>query len=133
MPKTPSSTSGPPPSRRGEHSPVADSSTQVSPDAGPDPAGEVKLFVLDLSKVYNMLDFHLAVRSALCPQFPGYGKNLDAFVDILRGGFGSFEYKEHIRLHVRGVRSASQFLRRDWKVILEILQEADNVELTLLD
>jgi hypothetical protein len=32
----------------------------------------------------------------LCPGFEGFGRNLSAFNDVLRGGFGLFEYDEPI-------------------------------------
>jgi len=38
------------------------------------------------------------VQRKLCPDFKEFGRNLDAFNDVLQGGFGLFEYGEPIKL-----------------------------------
>ncbi|HSX05369.1 MAG TPA: barstar family protein [Candidatus Saccharimonadales bacterium] len=46
----------------------------------------------------NLDTFYDEVQQQLCPDFKSFGRNLDAFNDVLRGGFGLFEYNEPIKL-----------------------------------
>lgn len=46
----------------------------------------------------DLESFYDEVQAKICPGFEGFGRNLDAFNDVLRGGFGLFEYNEPIRL-----------------------------------
>ena len=36
----------------------------------------------------DVSNIHTEVQRVLCPEFTGYGRNLDALADILTGGFG---------------------------------------------
>lgn len=45
-------------------------------------------------------DIHSEFGKKLCPKFRGYGKNMHAFIDILRGGFGSFDEDESVEITV---------------------------------
>ncbi len=57
----------------------------------------MKRFVLD-GDAFNGLDsFYDHAGEVLCPGF-GWGRNLDAFNDILRGGFGAFDCDEEMEL-----------------------------------
>lgn len=57
---------------------------------------KMKSFVIDGSKH----DFHSEINKNLCPKFKRYGKNYNAFVDILRGGFGEFQEDESVEITV---------------------------------
>jgi RNAse (barnase) inhibitor barstar len=58
----------------------------------------MKTIVLDGDKIVSLSTFYDETQRKLCPGFEGYGRNLDAFNDILRGGFGMYEYGEPFRL-----------------------------------
>lgn len=47
------------------------------------PARRKAIIILDCS-----LDIHNEVQRGLCNGWAGYGRNLDALADVLRGGFG---------------------------------------------
>lgn len=46
----------------------------------------------------NLPAFYDEIERKLCPGFEGFGRNLDAFSDVLFGGFGVFEPQESIVL-----------------------------------
>jgi hypothetical protein len=71
----------------------------------------MKLFILDALEK----DFHLEINKKLCPKFKRYGKNLNAFIDILRGGFGEFEEDESIEITIIN----SSKLNKIYKEILD--------------
>jgi len=69
----------------------------------------MKRFVLD-GAAFNGLDtFYDHAGEVLCPGFD-WGRNLDAFNDILRGGFGAFECGEEIELVWKGATKSKQDL-----------------------
>jgi RNAse (barnase) inhibitor barstar len=53
---------------------------------------------LDGNSFGNLDTFYDEVERKLCPGFEGFGRNLSAFNDVLRGGFGLFEYDEPISI-----------------------------------
>ena len=46
----------------------------------------------------NLDTFYDEFERKLCPGFEGFGRNLSAFNDVLRGGFYLFEYDEPISI-----------------------------------
>eukprot|EP00285_Hemiselmis_virescens_P002748 CAMPEP_0173415376 /NCGR_PEP_ID=MMETSP1356-20130122/84828_1 /TAXON_ID=77927 ORGANISM="Hemiselmis virescens, Strain PCC157" /NCGR_SAMPLE_ID=MMETSP1356 /ASSEMBLY_ACC=CAM_ASM_000847 /LENGTH=87 /DNA_ID=CAMNT_0014377619 /DNA_START=201 /DNA_END=464 /DNA_ORIENTATION=- len=57
--------------------------------------------------------------------FSGFGHNLDAFSDLLQGGFGHFEGGEKITIVIKGFRR-----KRDWMVeLVDIIQEKEHITL----
>jgi hypothetical protein len=48
--------------------------------------------------------------------FDGFGRNLDAFTDVLRGGFGHFQPWEFIKLVVRGKQAAEAHYPK-WSIL----------------
>ena len=91
-----------------------------------------KKFEIDCNNIYNLNDFYNEIVKNLCAQFYGFGRNLDAFEDILRGGFGSFEFKEPIKIiflnfkNLEGKRNNGKGINVE--VIRDILKSAENVE-----
>ena len=63
----------------------------------------------------------------LCPGFDGFGRNLNALVDILRGGFTVFEFGEEIIVEWQHFYRSGDFKYK--QDVLEIFAEAENVEL----
>ena len=60
----------------------------------------MKRFVIDGSLFADASSFFEHAGSVFCPDFD-YGRNLDALNDILRGGFGAFDYGEQIQIEWR--------------------------------
>ena len=62
-------------------------------------SGEIKEFVLEGNKFDNLQGFYDEVERVLTKDL-GWkiGRNLDAFNDVLGGGFGAFEYEEPIHI-----------------------------------
>lgn len=57
----------------------------------------MKRFVIDGNAFDSLESFYDHVGPLLCPGFP-WGRNLDAFNDILYGGFGTLDVGEAIEL-----------------------------------
>ena len=58
----------------------------------------MRTFIIDGSTFSNLEEFYIEVQKVLTDNFSGFGRNLDALNDVLRGGFGKFEYEEPIEL-----------------------------------
>ena len=85
----------------------------------------VRQIVLDFSDVTTASDCWDELNAKL--GFPGFGRNLDALVDVLRGGFGHFSYPEYAALTVFGRREALKMAGADlakWKLIAETLADS---------
>lgn len=83
--------------------------------------------IFDASKVTNNHEMHDLIQETFCPYFYGYGRNLDAFVDVCRGGFGLFEYMENIWV----VYTPPELWKGDQHFIAEIkkiLEEVENID-----
>ncbi len=60
---------------------------------------EIKTFVLDGNKFNTLEGFYDEVERVLTKDLDWkISRNLDAFNDVLRGGFGAFEYEEPIQI-----------------------------------
>jgi RNAse (barnase) inhibitor barstar len=58
-----------------------------------------KTVLLDGNEFFNLQSFYDAVENGLTKDLGwDMGRNLDAFHDVLRGGFGVYEYAEPVRL-----------------------------------
>jgi RNAse (barnase) inhibitor barstar len=56
------------------------------------------------------------------------GKNLDAFVDLLRGGFGRHDYNEPIVVKWINMKKSEDRLPNNlYKSLIEIFEDAENV------
>ena len=62
------------------------------------------------------------------------GRNLDAFDDILEGGFGKHDYDEKIIVRWMNYRKSEEYLdSRFLNPVVEILTEKENVEFERFD
>ena len=62
------------------------------------------------------------------------GRNLNAFNDVLRGGFGEFECEEKIILHWRNIKRSEKLLNKSfYNSVIEIIQEHENVTFKFLN
>lgn len=66
-------------------------------------------FILDSSQFDTLESFYDHVGEVLCPGF-AWGRNLDAFNDILRGGFTTFDYEQPITLVWKNISKAKRDL-----------------------
>lgn len=57
-----------------------------------------KIFIIDGNNFKTLDEFYDEVQKELTNNFKEFGRNLDAFNDILRGDFGKFEYGEPIKI-----------------------------------
>ncbi len=88
----------------------------------------LKEFVLDGAKMKSSEDFYLEVERVLCPSLKKMGRNLHAFRDVLRGGFGAFAEGQHFQLKIVNKKQMKKslqegFVTKDFK----ILEETENV------
>jgi len=114
--------------------PVHEATLVALIEAGPDDLaplpGGVPVIDLDGSLVYDRDDFYDQVSERLVPSAQ-WGRNLDAFNDILRGGFGTPEGPFVIRWHESAATRAR--LGVDFDVLIDIIRQhgADGVHLDL--
>lgn len=92
----------------------------------------MKVFELDGNNFNDMDSFYDEVNSKLCPQFEGFGSNLDAFNDVLRGGFLAFEYNENIELNWKQSDKSKADLAEQFKELIDIIRDHKHIKLTLL-
>ncbi|MHA1961616.1 MAG: barstar family protein [Candidatus Thorarchaeota archaeon] len=92
--------------------------------------GRTKLFVFDGHRATTLGAFFDEVIRVLCPDFKRFGRNWDAFVDVLRGGFGQFEEGEKIRVAFVNRAAMKRSLEESqYRKIFSIIEESENVEL----
>ena len=58
----------------------------------------MKAFTLDGDRFDDLESFYDEVQRQLCPDFEGFGRNLGALNDVLRGGFGTFDVEAPIEI-----------------------------------
>ena len=90
----------------------------------------MKEFILDGARMQSVDDFFDEVQRVLCPRFTRFGKNWDAFRDVLRGGFGEFDIDEKIGIRITSKKKAKKSLpESQWKKIIRYIEDAENVVL----
>ena len=87
----------------------------------------IKEFVLDFSSVKTFGECYDVINDKL--GFDGFGRNLDALVDILRGGFGHFATPEWASLVIIGREHAARIAKKcneldRWKIMEEIFTDS---------
>jgi RNAse (barnase) inhibitor barstar len=89
----------------------------------------VKAFVLDGKRVESLSDFYDEIHRVLCPSFSGFGRNWNALVDVLRGGFRTFEEGESLQVILANSKVVEKNLAdSEVRQIMKIFTEADNIE-----
>jgi RNAse (barnase) inhibitor barstar len=77
-----------------------------------------------------MNEFYSEIEKNLCMNFT-MGRNLDAFNDVLRGGFEMHEYGETINLVWKNSEKSRISIGSEFNTIVEIIKENGNVNLIL--
>jgi RNAse (barnase) inhibitor barstar len=88
----------------------------------------MKEFILDGKNMTSVENFYQEVQRVLCPSFKKMGRNLHAFRDVLRGGFGAFDEDEPIHLWIIHKKQMNEYLRENFvNSIFKIIDESTNV------
>jgi hypothetical protein len=88
----------------------------------------MKEFVLDGKNMTSVEKFYEEVQRVLCPSFSKMGKNLHAFRDVLRGGFGPFDEGATIKLWIMHKKHMKKHLPEGFvNSIFRIIDESSNV------
>lgn len=82
-------------------------------------------FTLRGERITSYEAFMDEFAAVLCPGFSGFGRNLDAVVDVLRGGMGNYPYGEQVRVVWSNFHRSAAFARKD--KVLKVLAEVPNV------
>lgn len=77
-------------------------------------------------------DFWDEIQRVLCPQFKEFGRNWNAFIDILRGGFLTFDYQKKIIVKFKNRKFAKKQLGKTFEKAIKIMEETENIQLELV-
>jgi len=91
---------------------------------------EIKTVIIDGNNFCDMNEFYSEIEKNLCKNFT-MGRNLDAFNDVLRGGFEVHEYEETINLVWKNSEKSKNNFRLEFNTLVEIIKENGNVNLIL--
>lgn len=84
---------------------------------------KIKTFVIDGEKFNDIEGFYDEVVKILAPGFKDFGRNYDAFDDILYGGEDSFDFEEKINLIWKNCEKSMRELPSEFlRIILEIIK-----------
>lgn len=96
------------------------------PPKKPAPAAVVPTYTLRGERITSLEAFYDEAQEVLCGGWKGFGRNLDALVDVLRGGFGGHEYGAAIRVVWANFHQSAAFPRK--RDVIAVFEEAENVE-----
>lgn len=92
------------------------------------------VITIDGNNMANKDKFYDEVHVKIANNMKGFGRNLDAFNDVLRGGFGAFEYGEEIILKWKNLNKAKANLGNSFvDKIVEIIKGNENVTLMTIN
>jgi RNAse (barnase) inhibitor barstar len=86
----------------------------------------MKSFVLDSGAFHSLESFFVHADQVLCRDFTS-GHNMNAFHDILRGGFGRFEYEEPIEIVWRDTEKAKRELGEGYQWLTEAIRNKPHI------
>ena len=88
-----------------------------------------KEFILDGSKINSIEEFYDEVESVFCPNFKRFGRNLHAFNDVLRGGFGVYELGEEVVVRLISSKNIVKKMGEGFlNKIIKIIHYNENIE-----
>lgn len=92
----------------------------------------MKKFVISGKNFLDIEGFYNEVKKVLTNNFKGFGRNLDAFDDILYGGFEKFDENEKIILIWKNFNDSKKILPKEFlKDIIEIIKHHKNIKLKI--
>ena len=90
----------------------------------------MKEFILDGKNMTSVENFYQEVQRILCPSGLKMGRNLHAFRDVLRGGFGAFDEGETIQVRIIHKKHMKKNLQEGFVIsIFRAIEEAEYVSL----
>ncbi len=90
-----------------------------------------KIFILNGQQMESTEAFWDEIQRVLCPKFAKFGRNFDAFIDILRGGFNSYEFGEEIIIRLKNRNYAFKKIGNTIGKAIDIMNNAENVDLII--
>lgn len=97
-------------------------------------SAEKKTFEIQGQNIHDIETFYDEIQRVLCPQCGFFGRNLDALEDILRGGFGTFDFGESIRVIVHHPETIKKAVGSDkYDIIVEIFANHPHIEIIYAD
>lgn len=91
----------------------------------------MKQITIDGTNFDDLETFYDEVSLKLCPGFDDFGRNYNALIDVLRGGFGFHDYEEPVELVWIDSSKSKRDLGDEFSHILEIIRELDHIRLIL--
>lgn len=90
----------------------------------------MKEFILDGKNMTSVEHFYQEVERVLAPSMKKMGRNLHAFRDVLRGGFGAHEEGETILIRIAGMKHMKKHLQEGFVIsIFRAIEDAANIVL----
>ena len=86
----------------------------------------MKRFVINAQLFSSVPTFFEHADEVLCVDFTS-GRNMNAFRDILMGGFGAFEYEEPIEIIWRGADKSRRDLGEAYDWFVEAIREKSHI------
>ncbi|HMI09668.1 MAG TPA: barstar family protein [Candidatus Saccharimonadales bacterium] len=86
---------------------------------------------IDGNSFQDINGFYDEIHKKLCPDLEGFGRNLDALNDVLRGGFGVHEYGKPLELIWKNSQKSKTELGDTYSVIMDIIRSHDHISLSL--
>jgi RNAse (barnase) inhibitor barstar len=91
----------------------------------------MKRVVIDGLKFNDINGLFDEIQEKLCPGFNEFGRNYNAVVDVLEGGFGVHEYEEPLLLIWSHSEKSARDLGKDFDDLLVYIREMNHVTLEL--
>lgn len=88
-------------------------------------------FILEGKKMGSEIEFWDEIQRVLCPNIKEFGRNWNAFSEILNGGLGKFKNKQPIRIQIRDRKMAQKNLGKIYKRMVKIIKHYPYISLEL--
>jgi RNAse (barnase) inhibitor barstar len=92
---------------------------------------EKQTIIINGENIFDLESFYVEIDKVLTKNLDWHtGHNLNAFNDLLRGGFGVYEYEEPVKIVWKSFSESKKRLGNDVaEKLLEVFAENENVEL----
>lgn len=89
----------------------------------------MKQFNLEGRKMNSVESIYQEIERVLAPSMKRMGRNLHAFRDVLRGGFGAHDDSEKIQIRIVYKKRMRENLGEGFaEKVIKILKESENIE-----